>query len=73
MKFIVVLALIGIVASLGTALYYMLQDGRDGKGKTSNMAKALTVRIGLSVLVFIAILVAWRLGYLQPSGIPVGR
>lgn len=73
MKFIFVIALLAIVGSLGAALYYMMQDGRDGKAKTSNMAKALTVRIALSVAVFLAILVAWKLGYLQPTGVPAGR
>ena len=36
------------------------------------MVKALTLRIGLSVLVFVCILVAWKLGYIQPTGIPAG-
>lgn len=72
MKLILVLALIAILGSLGAALYYMLQDGRDGKAKSSNMARALTLRIALSVMVFIAILIGWKLGYLHPSGIPIG-
>ncbi|MES2424936.1 MAG: twin transmembrane helix small protein [Pseudomonadota bacterium] len=71
MTYLVVLALVAIIGSLGTALFFMLKDGSDGKAKTSNMAKALAVRIGLSVLLFICLLVAWKLGYLQPTGIPL--
>jgi hypothetical protein len=37
------------------------------------MARALALRIGLSVLLFICILVAWKLGYIQPTGIPAGK
>jgi hypothetical protein len=35
------------------------------------MAKALAFRIGLSVVLFISILVSWQLGWIQPSGIPL--
>lgn len=73
MKFIVALAFVGILASLGFALFYMLRDGRDGRAKTGGMARALTVRIGLSVLLFLCVLIAWKLGYIQPGGLPVGK
>ncbi|RZL60903.1 MAG: twin transmembrane helix small protein [Variovorax sp.] len=73
MKSLFVLAFVGILASLGFALYYMLKDGRDGRAKSGGMARALTVRIGLSVLLFLCILVAWKLGYIQPGGLPVGK
>ena len=73
MKYLVLLAFVAIVGSLGSALFFMLKDGRDGKAKSSNMAKALTFRIGFSILLFVCILVAWKLGYIQPTGIPAGR
>ena len=73
MKYVVALAFVGILASLGFALFYMLKDGRDGRAKTGGMARALTVRIGLSVLLFLCLLIAWKLGYIQPGGLPVGR
>jgi hypothetical protein len=37
------------------------------------MARALTVRIGLSVLLFLFILLSYKLGWIQPTGIPAGR
>ena len=73
MKFIVALAFLGILASLGAALFFMLRDGRDGQAKTSNMARALALRVGLSVALFICILVAWKLGYIRPTGLPLGQ
>ena len=51
----------------------MLKDGTDGKRKTSNMARALAFRVGFSVLLFVCILIAWKMGYIQPTGIPAGK
>ena len=73
MKYLVVLAFVGIIGSLGSALFFMMRDGADGKPKTSNMARALAVRVGLSILLFVCILVAWKLGYIQPTGIRAGQ
>ncbi len=73
MEIIVIIAFIAIIGSLGGALYFMIKDGQDGKPKTSRMAKALAFRIGFSVLLFICILVSWKLGYIQPTGIQVGQ
>ena len=69
MKFFVPLAFLAIIASLGSALYFMLKDGQDGKPKTSNMARALAFRVGFSVLLFVCILLAWKFGYIQPTGL----
>ncbi|MCY1168030.1 MULTISPECIES: twin transmembrane helix small protein [Polaromonas] len=73
MKYLVALAFLAILGSLASALFFMMKDGTNGKAKTSNMARALAFRIGFSVLLFVCILVAWKLGYIQPTGIPVGR
>lgn len=73
MNYLVVLAFVAILGSLGAALYFMLKDGRDGKAKSSNMARALAFRVGFSVLLFVCILLAWKFGYIQPTGLPVGR
>lgn len=77
MNYLVALAFIAILASLASALFFMLRgssgDSKDGKRKSSNMARALAFRIGFSVLLFICILIAWKLGYIQPTGIPAGK
>lgn len=71
MKYLVLVGFIAIIASLASALYFMMNDGKDGKAKSSNMARALAFRVGFSILLFVCILVAWKLGYIQPTGIPV--
>lgn len=73
MNYLVLIAFVAIVGSLGAALYFMMQDGRDGKAKTNHMARALAFRVGFSVLLFLCVLVAWKMGYIQPTGIPAGR
>ena len=72
MKYLALLAFLAIIGSLGSALFFMMMDGREGKPKTSNMARALAFRVGISILLFACILVAWKLGYIQPTGIPPG-
>ncbi|MGO4609014.1 twin transmembrane helix small protein [Variovorax sp. 2RAF20] len=73
MKYFVALVFLGIFASLAFALFFMLKDGRNGRAKSGGMARALTVRIGLSVFLFLCLLLAWKLGYIQPTGLPVGK
>lgn len=68
---LVVLAFAAILGSLGAALLAMLRGGRDEKNRNRNMARALAFRVGLSVLLFICVLVAWKLGYIRPTGIPL--
>jgi hypothetical protein len=51
----------------------MLRDGRDGKPKSANMMRALAVRVGLSVLLFLCVLGAYWMGWIQPTGVPLGR
>jgi hypothetical protein len=69
--FLVVVAFLAIFASLGSALFFMLREGEEGRPKTGNMARALAFRVGFSILLFVCILVAWKLGYIQPTGIPL--
>lgn len=73
MKVLVALAFVAILSSLGSALWFMMRDGQNGRPKTSNMARALAFRVAFSILLFVCILVAWKLGYIQPTGIPVGK
>jgi hypothetical protein len=64
-KFLIVLCLLGIIASLGNGLFHLVKD----KGNSKRMANALTVRIVLSVLLFILLFIAWRQGLIQPHGV----
>jgi hypothetical protein len=47
-------------------------EGRE-KHKSNPMVRALAVRVGLSIVLFVCILVAWKLGYIQPTGLPMAR
>ncbi|MES2484079.1 MAG: twin transmembrane helix small protein [Pseudomonadota bacterium] len=69
--FLVVLAFVAIIGSLGAALYFMMREGEGDKPKTNHMARALAFRVGFSILLFVCILVAWKLGYIRPTGIPL--
>jgi hypothetical protein len=62
-KIIIVLALIAIVGSLFSALFFLAKD-KTGSERT---VKALTVRIGLSITLFILLLIAYYFGLIgQP-------
>lgn len=74
MFYLVAMGFIAILASLGAALFFMLRRGNDdSQRKTSNMARALAFRVGFSIVLFVCILLAWKLGYIQPTGIRVGQ
>lgn len=81
MKIFIALAFLGILASLGSALFFMMRRPRNGaedsaednRRRSQHMARALALRVGLSVLLFLCLLVSWKLGYIQPTGLPAGR
>ena len=54
-----------IIASLGRALFYL----STGRGDSKKMLRALTWRITLSVVLFLLLMLAWRVGLLTPRGI----
>ena len=54
MRYVVMLAMVGILGSLASALVYLMRD----KGKTNRTANALAWRVGLSIALFVFILVA---------------
>lgn len=63
-------AFIGILGALAGAGYFMLQRR---KSEPNAMARALAVRVGLSIALFLFILLAWSQGWIEPRGVPVGR
>jgi len=62
-----------ILAALAWAGVAMLRGGRKEGSKGGDMMRALAVRIAVSVLLFVCIVIAWSLGWIHPTGIPVGR
>ncbi len=67
MRFVVILAFLGILGSLASALVYLMRD----KGGTNRTVNALTVRIGLSIALFLFVLFAHHMGWIQSTGMPV--
>ena len=75
MTIIIVIALIGILGALASAGGFMLKRPKDGDVQAADkrMARALAVRVGLSVMIFLLILLAWKMGWISPKGLPTGR
>ena len=73
MKIVIALALLAIVAALAFAGRAMLQDGRDGQPKSNRMVKALAWRVGLSIALFVFVLLSYKMGWIHPTGIPMGQ
>jgi len=73
MKIVIGLAFAGILLALALAGRALLKDGRDGAPKSNRMVRALTLRIALSVALFVFILVSWKLGLIQPTGPPISK
>ncbi|MBN9460569.1 MAG: twin transmembrane helix small protein [Burkholderiales bacterium] len=68
MKWIILVAFVLIIGSLVSAMIFLIRD----RGRTRNTLKALAWRIGLSVALFVFILFAHYMGWIQPTGVPVG-
>jgi len=58
--------LVAIVASLGSALFHL---SRGGGTDSRRLARALTVRIVLSLALFALLMIAWWLGLIAPHGL----
>lgn len=71
MKYVILIAFVGILGALAMAGYFMMRGGQGDKG--GNMMRALAVRVGLSILLFAFILLSYWLGWIHPTGVPLGR
>jgi hypothetical protein len=58
MRIVVILFIIVILGSLGSALYFMIKD----RGTSERMAKALTIRIALSITLFLLLMLGFHFG-----------
>ncbi|MBC3934083.1 twin transmembrane helix small protein [Undibacterium rugosum] len=65
MKILVAIAFFLIIASMGSALVYLMKD----KGKSNRTVHALALRVGFSITLFLLILFANKMGWIQPTGI----
>jgi uncharacterized iron-regulated membrane protein len=78
MKIVMVLMLVAVLGALASAGVFMLRrrppanDGEADRPADKHMARALALRVALSVALFLFILLSWRMGWVRPSGLPVG-
>jgi hypothetical protein len=64
-KLFVIAVFLVILFSLGSALFYLVKD----KGQSNRTLKALSWRIGLSVGLFLLLMLLTALGVIKPHGI----
>ena len=64
---LIVCALAAVVLSLGTGLFHLSR----GKGDEDSrkLARALTVRIAISLALFALLMIAWYFGLISPHGL----
>ena len=67
MKIIVVLILLTILASLASAVVFLVKDG----SRTRRTVNALTVRISLSVVLFLFLMFGYYMGWFVPNQHPL--
>ena len=60
------LCFVAIIASLGSALYHLSRGTPEDSAK---LARALTVRIVLSLLLFALLMLAWYFGLITPHAL----
>jgi hypothetical protein len=64
MKIVIIAFLVVIVGSLASALFYLMRD----KGGSDRTVKALTIRVALSVSLFLILMLGYYFGLIPPSG-----
>jgi hypothetical protein len=64
-KFLILIAFVAIVASLASGLVYLFKDDHDSR----RVVKALTWRIGLSIALFVLLLLAYAAGWIEPGNL----
>lgn len=64
-KIIVICFFLFIVYSLGSALYYMMND----ESGSQRMMKSLARRIAASIALFIFVMFSYWMGWIQPDGV----
>ncbi len=62
---LIIIIFIAIFYAMGSSLYYLMKDG----GQSQRMAKALFWRLGLSLFLFLFLMIAFLLGWIHPHPI----
>jgi hypothetical protein len=64
-KLFIIFVMIIIAASMASGLYFLVRD----KDNSQRTVKALTIRIGLSVSLFVFLFIAFKFGLIHPHNI----
>lgn len=80
MTYLVIVAFVAIIGSLVVALVAMMRGGspagenvEPSAPRKNHMARALAFRVGFSVLLFVVVLIGYKLGWIHPTGLPLNR
>jgi hypothetical protein len=65
MRIFALLFIVLILGSLASALYYLIKD----KGQSDRTVKMLTVRVGLSLTLFIVLMAGYYFGLVPSTGL----
>ena len=65
MRYFVIFVMLCILGSLFSALFFMFSD----KGNSRRMVKALTIRVALSVSLFLMLMVLFYFGVIGRTGL----
>lgn len=69
-KTVIIILMLIMVGALGVGLYYLLKPPTEGATSSDNLAKALTWRIGIWVVLFGFIFISIKTGWIEPSSSP---
>jgi hypothetical protein len=64
---LVLAVLAAIVVSLGSGLFHLSRGG--GEEDSKKLARALTIRMALSLALFALLMLAWYFGLISPHGL----
>ncbi len=64
MRYVILIFILLIIGSLFSALYYMIRD----KGQSTRAVRALTWRVGLSITLFLILMLGYHFGFITPQG-----
>ncbi len=65
MRIVIFVLLLAVVASLFSGLYFVYKD----KGNSNRAVVSLTIRIGLSLLVFAILMLSYKMGWIGARGL----
>ncbi|MBU0603478.1 MAG: twin transmembrane helix small protein [Gammaproteobacteria bacterium] len=60
MRYLVIFMLLAILGSLGSALFFLFRDS----GNSHRMLRSLAIRVGVSLTLFIILMVSYRFGFI---------